>query len=154
MIPKEIRQALRISDGDPLEIFVEGDAVIFKKYSTLSMDSDVKRAIRNSLPAQRFPRYALYDTYAMLEGWGGVVFPICVPESFKAAAEQNNKSSYFVTKEGNVELWVAPIRTSEGIFGYLVGETNALGDTYDVRALNISYVEGVVSMVASMIAED
>lgn len=33
VIPKEIRRTLRIHAGDPLEIFVEGNSVIYKKYS-------------------------------------------------------------------------------------------------------------------------
>ena len=35
VIPKEIRRTIRIHEGDPLEIFVEGGAVIFKKYQTM-----------------------------------------------------------------------------------------------------------------------
>lgn len=35
VIPKEIRRTIRIREGDPLEIFVEGDAIIFKKYQTM-----------------------------------------------------------------------------------------------------------------------
>lgn len=31
VIPKEIRRSLRIHDGDELEIYVDGDAVIYKK---------------------------------------------------------------------------------------------------------------------------
>ena len=32
VIPKEIRRTLRIKDGDPLEIFTEGDAILLRKY--------------------------------------------------------------------------------------------------------------------------
>ena len=32
VIPKEVRRTLRIEEGDPLEIFLENDAVVFKKY--------------------------------------------------------------------------------------------------------------------------
>ena len=32
VIPKEIRRNLKIKEGDPLEIFIEGDAVCFKAY--------------------------------------------------------------------------------------------------------------------------
>ena len=32
VIPKEIRRNMKIQDGDPLEIFVENDSIIFKKY--------------------------------------------------------------------------------------------------------------------------
>ena len=34
VIPKEIRHNMKISEGEPLEIFVEDDSIIFKKYST------------------------------------------------------------------------------------------------------------------------
>ena len=32
VIPKEIRRTLRLSEGDPLEIFVTDGGVLFKKY--------------------------------------------------------------------------------------------------------------------------
>ena len=32
VIPKEIRRACNIREGDPLEIFLQDDAVVFKKY--------------------------------------------------------------------------------------------------------------------------
>ena len=35
VIPKEIRRSLRIREGDPLEIYVEDGAVIYKKYRPL-----------------------------------------------------------------------------------------------------------------------
>lgn len=33
VIPKEIRRTCHIKEGDPLEIFLENGAVVFKKYS-------------------------------------------------------------------------------------------------------------------------
>ena len=35
VIPKEIRKNLKIRDGESLEIFINGDAVVLKKYSYL-----------------------------------------------------------------------------------------------------------------------
>ena len=35
VIPKEIRKTLRLSSGDPLEIFTERDELLFKKYSPI-----------------------------------------------------------------------------------------------------------------------
>ncbi len=32
VIPKEIRRKMNIREGEPLEIFLEGDGVVFKKY--------------------------------------------------------------------------------------------------------------------------
>lgn len=43
VIPKEIRRSLNIREGDALELYTEGDLVIFKKYSHLNeYDKDVK----------------------------------------------------------------------------------------------------------------
>ena len=38
VIPKEIRRTMRIREGDPLEIFTNGDGgVVFKKYSLMGI---------------------------------------------------------------------------------------------------------------------
>ncbi len=44
VIPKEIRKTLRLSSGDPLEIFTECDELLLKKYSPIkSLDGFAKR---------------------------------------------------------------------------------------------------------------
>lgn len=32
VIPKDIRRRLRIKEGTPMEFFIEGDAIVLKKY--------------------------------------------------------------------------------------------------------------------------
>ena len=54
VIPKEIRRTLRLREGDPMELFVEHDAVMFKPY----------RAIDNSM--------AEFETACRLLRWQGV----------------------------------------------------------------------------------
>ena len=34
VIPKEIRRTFNISNYDPMEIFIDGDMILFKKFST------------------------------------------------------------------------------------------------------------------------
>lgn len=41
VIPKDIRNQLRILEGDPLEVYVDNDCVIFKKYCPLSSIEDL-----------------------------------------------------------------------------------------------------------------
>lgn len=38
VIPKEIRRTMNVREGDPLEIFLEDSAVVFKKYSPSHRD--------------------------------------------------------------------------------------------------------------------
>jgi len=48
VIPKEIRRTLRIREGDPLEIFIEGDVLCLQKYYVASGYKDkIKRLIAN-----------------------------------------------------------------------------------------------------------
>ena len=42
VIPKEIRRTLGIHEGEPLEIYLENDAVIFRRYS-FRLSEEVKR---------------------------------------------------------------------------------------------------------------
>ena len=52
VIPKELRRNLRIKNGDTLEVFVDADSVILKKYSPIGELSEF--AITRSL--QQFGR--------------------------------------------------------------------------------------------------
>ena len=42
VIPKEIRRSMGIKEGEPLEIYLEEDAVIFRRYS-YNLADEVKR---------------------------------------------------------------------------------------------------------------
>lgn len=42
VIPKEIRRSMKLREGDPLELYIEDDKVIFRKYNTLD-EIDTKK---------------------------------------------------------------------------------------------------------------
>lgn len=48
VIPKEIRKNLKIKNGESLEIFINGDAVVLKKYSYMSDLRDVAQNCSDS----------------------------------------------------------------------------------------------------------
>lgn len=41
VIPKEICRSLRIKEGDPMELFIEDDGVVFKKYDVAKSSKEV-----------------------------------------------------------------------------------------------------------------
>lgn len=49
VIPKEIRRTMRIREGDPLEIFTNGEGVVFKKYSLMGGLGDFAAQLCESL---------------------------------------------------------------------------------------------------------
>ena len=66
VIPKEIRRQLRIKEGDPLEIFLEGNKVCFEKYSPIDAKNwEVAfRIAKVMLPNNKF---ALLNRYGEIE---------------------------------------------------------------------------------------
>ena len=70
VIPKEIRRAMRIHEGDPLEIFVDNDGcVTFKKYSSLGVLSEVKPMVRTIAKVTGLP-CCITDKDIVLEASG------------------------------------------------------------------------------------
>ena len=49
VIPKEIRQSLKIREGDPLEIWLDKDVICFKKYNAIVPLEDTLKAITEML---------------------------------------------------------------------------------------------------------
>lgn len=49
VIPKEIRQNLNIKEGDPLEIWLDENAICFKKYNVLSPLENNLKAVADML---------------------------------------------------------------------------------------------------------
>ena len=80
VIPKEIRRSLNIKEGDPLEIFADGQGgVVFRKYSPLSISEDV---LRTAKLMAKFAgvEIAIYDTDCKLTG--GPSYPVNTPEAW------------------------------------------------------------------------
>lgn len=60
VIPKEIRKNLRIKEGDNLEIFVNGEEVILKKYSLMNKISDISNELTDSI--YTFMKHSIFIT--------------------------------------------------------------------------------------------
>ena len=60
VIPKEIRKNLRIKEGDNLEIFVNGEEVILKKYSMMNKINDLAIELTDSI--YTFMKHSIFIT--------------------------------------------------------------------------------------------
>lgn len=62
VIPKEIRRPLHIHEGDPLEVYLDGDGgIVFKKYSGLKYIEELIQACAVSLNRSRDYRVLICD---------------------------------------------------------------------------------------------
>lgn len=60
VIPKEIRKNLRIKEGDNLEIFVQDEDVILKKYSMMNKINDLSYELTDSI--YTFMKHSIFIT--------------------------------------------------------------------------------------------
>lgn len=112
VIPKEIRRMFRIRENDPLEIYIEDDCVIFKKFSELDKTSDRVRIATAMARQAGIADIAIYDNRDKSSGLAPS-FPQEVPipwMDLSAPAVVDGFSVY-------------PIFAGETRRGYVVSET-------------------------------
>lgn len=70
VIPKEIRKNLRIKEGDNIEIFVNGEEVILKKYSMMNKINDLAQELTDAI--YTFMKHSIFitDTDTVVAGSG------------------------------------------------------------------------------------
>lgn len=70
VIPKEIRKNLRIKEGDNLEIYVQKDEVILKKYSMMNKINDLAQELTDAI--YTFMKHTIFitDTDQIVAGSG------------------------------------------------------------------------------------
>ena len=60
VIPKEIRKNLRIKEGDNLEVFVQNEEVILKKYSMMNKINDLAQELTDAI--YTFMKHSIFIT--------------------------------------------------------------------------------------------
>ena len=72
VIPKEIRRVLRIREGDPIEIFTDGDGVVLKKYARIRELGDYAEVYCQALTGALGFSAAVTDTETVLFASGAM----------------------------------------------------------------------------------
>lgn len=136
VVPKEVRQTLQIREGDPFEIWTQGDKTIcFSKFNLLfDEDSKLITYIRSALYDRKY-KFVIYDTSKVIKTSGhyGLEYPKSVSEDWL------NYKSHSQLKRGN-KIWdIFPIRSDGDLFGFIL--------IIEAKSENFDYVEGVINIV-------
>ena len=70
VIPKEIRKNLRIKEGDNLEVFVDGEDIILRKYSMMSKINDLSQELTDAIYTFTKHNVFITDTDSVIAGSG------------------------------------------------------------------------------------
>lgn len=111
VIPKEIRRTLRLREGDPMELFVEHDAVMFKPYRAVDNYKEEFGTACLLLRWQGVNHYAVFDQRNRVSGYNleTVEYP-----------EGRWFDIHYPTFDQAFNLWVYPILAGGEIMGFIV----------------------------------
>ena len=70
VIPKEIRRNLRIKEGENLEIFIENENIILKKYSMMNKINDLSQELTDAIYTFTKHNVFITDTDSVVAGSG------------------------------------------------------------------------------------
>lgn len=117
VIPKEIRRTLHLREGDPLEIFLDGqNGVAFRKYSPLGMNDDVLRTAKLMAKFSGI-EIAIYDTTCKLAG--DKSYPTSIPEIWDTFSTPSQFENYNVY----------PILCDGERYGYICSHSQRIAET-------------------------
>lgn len=136
VVPKEIRQTLQIREGDPFEIWTQGDKTIcFSKFNLLfDEDSNLITYIRSALYDRKY-KFVIYDTSKMIKTSGH-----CKLEYPKSISEDWLSYKTHRHFENNNRIWdIFPIRSNGDLFGFIL--------IIGAESKNFDYVEGIINIV-------
>jgi len=70
VIPKEIRKNLRIKEGDNLEVFVDNEDIVLKKYSMMNKINDLSQELTDAIYTFTKHNVFITDTDLIIAGSG------------------------------------------------------------------------------------
>ena len=70
VIPKELRKNLRIKEGDNLEIFIENEDIILRKYSMMNKINDLSQELTDAIYTFTKHNVFITDTDSVIAGSG------------------------------------------------------------------------------------
>lgn len=131
VIPKEIRRTLRIKEGEPLEIFTDGNGgVVFKKYSPLGELGTMAGTFAEVLNRQCKTPVIICDNDACIAACGiGKKEVLGRPVSEELAGVYNSRKNYFLSEMEPLcplqdmpfqALAACPIITSGDVLGSVI----------------------------------
>lgn len=126
VIPKEIRRSLKVKEGDPLEIFVEKDMLIFQKYCPIKESIDVNK-IANALKSVTLCPVVITDKVSII---AAPSLTRCVNDNISYELEQiietrhpfsKEKENILLTPNAHYNvLYCYPIISAGELFGSIV----------------------------------
>ena len=103
VIPKEIRKTMRMLAGDPIEIYVEKDELVLRKYSQMSYNLEIVEKVAKSLKNALNKSIIIADTESVISANGKANFLLGDKISKDGLNVIKDKKSFLISKSQNLK---------------------------------------------------
>lgn len=160
VIPKEIRRTLKIRDGEELEIFVENDVVVLKKFSKVADLENISKKIIDVVSSLIGKTVLVSDRDMFITGSGDLKKNYMNKEISNFIEEAMEKRTVCVEKSlSSIEL-VSGITDSYSYivypiisFGDVVGSVVVISNSSDVSEFDVT-ITGMIAQFLGKYVED
>lgn len=107
VIPKELRKTLRIKEGENLEIYIDGENIILKKYSAMSNLNDFAQELTDSIYSLLKQNIFILDTDTIIAVSGEL------KKKYLGKTISSNMEDYISRRDSMLEKYSKKINITE-----------------------------------------
>ncbi|MBR3198714.1 MAG: AbrB/MazE/SpoVT family DNA-binding domain-containing protein [Bacilli bacterium] len=137
VLPKDLREALRIKSGDNLEIFIENKNIVLKKHSKLNKIKDIEKIITEILKEKLNTHIILTDTDKIIIDTSNK----SINEKISKEVEQIIINKEQITKE---EIKITKVKIINSLIKPIVKEGKAIGALIVPNKKELSETEKII----------
>ena len=147
VVPKEIRKTLHIKNGENMEIYIDNDSIILKKYSELGSMQELSDTIAETLNSNLKANILISDTDKYISIYGPLKKKYLNKEISETILKYINdrkniiikNKPIYITKDmtENQNIFISPIISSGDAIGSIIVISNKELTTCNIESVNL-----------------
>ncbi len=154
VIPKEIRKTLHIKNGENLEIFIDGETIVLKKYSELGNLKELSDTITETLYKALKSNILITDTDKFISVSANLKNKYLKEEISENILKYINDRKVIILKNQTINLTKENKETGNIIISPIISNGDALGSVIVITDKNITEnTINTINIISSILAK-
>lgn len=154
VIPKEIRKTLHIKNGENLEIFIDGETIVLKKYSELGNLKELSDTITETLYKALKSNVLITDTDKFISVSANLKNKYLKEEISENILKYINDRKVIILKNQTINLTKENKETGNIIISPIISNGDALGSVIVITDKNITEnTINTINIISSILAK-
>lgn len=153
VVPKEIRKTLHIKNGENMEIFINDDTIILKKYSELGSLSELSNTITETLNSYIKGTILITDTDKFISISGPLKKKYLSKEISDTILKYINARKQVILKNKPINLSLDAKETSNIVISPIIASGDAIGSIIVISDEDLEKELNIINLFALLLAK-